>query len=85
MCKKGSEGSEGSVLLTEDQVLEELDRKGSGTQRTAQAYLAGETKIEYVAKAVLFAKGKDTNLWEPCASVVEEALAEWGEAKLSND
>ncbi len=81
MCKKGSDGSEGSGLLTQEQVFEELNRKGSGPQKTAEAYLAGETKIEYVARAVLFAKGMDTNLWEPCASVVEEALADWGEAK----
>jgi hypothetical protein len=81
MCKKGSEGSEGSALLTKGQILEELNRKGSGPQKTARAYLAGETKIEYVARAVLFAKGTDTSLWEQCASVVEEALADWGEAK----
>ncbi len=78
MCKKGSDGSEGSGLLGSEHVLEELGREGSGPQKTARTYLAGETRLKYVVRAVLFAKGMDTDGWEKHAPVVEEALEEWG-------
>ena len=77
MCKKGSEGSDGSAKLSVEEVLEELRTDGSGPQKTARTYLAGETRLEYVARAVLFARGMDTEGWKEFAPVVEEALGSW--------
>ncbi|MBA2712415.1 MAG: hypothetical protein H0U55_02525 [Rubrobacteraceae bacterium] len=65
-------------MLGSEHVLEELGREGSGPQKTARTYLAGETRLKYVVRAVLFAKGMDTDGWEKHAPVVEEALEEWG-------
>lgn len=78
MCKKGSEGSEGSARLSKGTVLAEFDKHGSGPQKTAKTYLAGETKLEYVVRSVLFARGLDAEGWERYKPVVEEALEEWG-------
>lgn len=77
-CKKGSEGSDGSVGLSTEAALAELGADGSGPQKTARTYLTGETKLEYVVRAVLFAKGMPTDGWERHRTVVEEALEEWG-------
>jgi hypothetical protein len=71
----GSVGS-ANVLRTLD-VLAEFSRTGSGPAKTATTYLAGETKLEYVVRAVLFAKGISTGAWERYRTAVEEALEEW--------
>jgi hypothetical protein len=60
-------------------LLEELGRDGSGPQKTASTYLAGETKLEYVVRAVLFRRGMGTEGWERWAPAVEEALRMWEE------
>jgi P4 family phage/plasmid primase-like protien len=77
----GSEGSERSAKLPVESVLEELGKDGSGPQKTAKTYLAGETKLEYVVRSVLFARGMNTEGWEELASVVEEALRSWEEVR----
>jgi putative DNA primase/helicase len=59
-------------------VLAEFSRSGSGPAKTAATYLAGETKLEYVVRSVLFARGIDTEGWRRYEPVVEEALEEWG-------
>lgn len=75
----GSEGSEGSANgLQAQDVLVEFSRVGSGPAKTAQTYLAGETRLEYVVRSVLFARGLDTDGWERHKPAVEEALEEWG-------
>lgn len=75
----GSEGPEGPVSdLKPRDVLAEFARGGSGPEKTAKTYLAGETRLEYVVRAVLFAKGMDNGDWEQYAPAVEEALEEWG-------
>jgi putative DNA primase/helicase len=78
ICKEGSEGSEGSGQLGVGAVLEELGREASGPQKTAKTYLTGDTKLEYVVRAVLFARGMSTDEWECHRTVVEEALEDWG-------
>jgi hypothetical protein len=79
LCEtNATSGSVGSAndLRTQD-VLAEFSRTGSGPAKTATTYLAGETKLEYVVRAVLFAKGISTEDWERYRSAVEEALEEW--------
>jgi hypothetical protein len=58
-------------------VIAEFDRAGSGPAKIAATYLAGDTKLDYVVRAVLFAKGIDTDGWQRHAPTVEAALKEW--------
>jgi putative DNA primase/helicase len=74
MRKKGSDSSERSARFSVGHVLEELGKEGSGPRKTANTYVAGDTKLEYVVKAVLLARGMDTERWEQHTPVVEEAL-----------
>jgi hypothetical protein len=79
LCEtNATSGSVGSAndLRTQD-ILAEFSRTGSGPAKTATTYLAGETKLEYVVRAVLFAKGISTDYWERYRTAVEEALEEW--------
>ncbi len=70
--------SETEEALEKQDVLTQLARPGTGPQKTARTYLAGETKLEYVVRSVLFARGLGTEGWERYKPVVEEALEEWG-------
>jgi P4 family phage/plasmid primase-like protien len=77
-CKSGSVGSEGSAnSLSAQDVFAEFSRTSSGPAKTAVTYLAGETKLEYVVRSVLFARGLSTEGWERYKPIVEEALEEW--------
>jgi putative DNA primase/helicase len=74
----GSEGSEGSATsLSAQDALAEFSRNGSGPAKTATTYLADETKLEYVVRAVLFARGMPTEGWERHKPAVQEALEKW--------
>jgi P4 family phage/plasmid primase-like protien len=72
-----SEGSEGSVKLTVDEVQELLLRKGTGPARAYSHYLEmpNDQRLEYLVKAVLRAKKLDTSAWERYRAVVLEASA----------
>jgi len=75
--KTTSEGSEGSVELTVEDVRELLHRKGSGPARAYLHYLEmlSDQRLEYLVKAVLRAKKLDTSEWELYRPVVLEASA----------
>ena len=64
--------------FTVAEVLEELEKPGSGPAKTAATYLAGETQLEHVVRSVLFARRMDGEQWEHRAPVVEAAVKEWG-------
>src|SRR5829696_1644179 len=75
--KTTSEGSEGSVKLTADDVRGLLRRKNSGPARAYAVYLEmpSDQRLEYLVKAILHAKKLDTSEWERYRPVVLEASA----------
>jgi len=75
--KTTSEGSEGSVKLTADDVRELLRRKDSGPARAYAVYLEmpSDQRLEYLVKAIVHAKKLDTSEWERYRPVVLEASA----------
>ena len=75
--KSTSEGSEGSVRLTADDIRGLLRRKESGPGRAYSVYLQmpSDQRLEYLVKAILHAKKLDTSEWELYRPVVVEASA----------
>jgi hypothetical protein len=73
----GSEGSEGSVKLSVEDVLQELRREGSGPARAYSHYLEvpSDQRLEYLVRAVLAARKLDPAAWDPYRPVVLEASA----------
>jgi P4 family phage/plasmid primase-like protien len=73
----GSEGSEGSVELTAEDVQDLLHREGTGPARAYSHYLdmPSDKRLEYLVKAILHAKKIDTSGWESYQAVVLEASA----------
>jgi putative DNA primase/helicase len=74
----GSEGSEGSVNLSVEDVLGELRREGSGPARAYSHYLEmpSDQRLGYLVKAVLVARKLGTAGWERYRPVVLEASAQ---------
>jgi hypothetical protein len=62
--------------LTVGEALAEMVKPGSGPAKTAAVYGRGETRLEYLVKAVLYARGMETGGWERHAPAVEAALVE---------
>src|SRR5215211_2988852 len=75
--KSTSEGSEGSVRLTADDIRGLLRRKESGPGRAYSVYLQmpSDQRLEYLVRAILQAKKLDTSEWERYRAVVLEASA----------
>ena len=75
--KSTSETSERSVSLTVDEVQELLLRKGTGPARAYSHYLdiPSVQRLEYLVKAILYAKKLDTSALERYKAVVLEASA----------
>jgi putative DNA primase/helicase len=75
--KTTSEGSEGSVKLTVEDIRALLQRKDSGPGRAYSHYLGmpSDQRLEYLVKAILRAKKRDTSEWELYRPVVLEASA----------
>jgi P4 family phage/plasmid primase-like protien len=73
----GSEGSEGSVRLSVEDVLQDLQREDSGPGKAFAAYLKmpSDERLEYLAKAVLHARKLGTAGWQSYRPAVLEAAA----------
>jgi hypothetical protein len=68
-------------LLTAEDALAEMNKANSGPAKTAAVYGRGQTRFEYLVKAVLNARGLATDDWEPHVPVVETAFEHWKEEK----
>jgi hypothetical protein len=66
-------------LLTVQDALAEMNKANSGSAKTAAVYGRGQTRLDYLVKAVLSAKGLATDDWERHAPVVETAFERWKE------
>jgi putative DNA primase/helicase len=73
----GSDGSEGSVELTAEDVQRTLRVEGSGPARAYSRYLEmpSDQRLEHLVKAILYARKLDTAGWERYRPVVLEASA----------
>jgi P4 family phage/plasmid primase-like protien len=58
-------------------VLRVLEDARTGAHKNATLYAAGETKLDYLIRSVLFAKGIRTEDWQRYTDVVEAAFEEW--------
>jgi len=76
--KLGSEGSEGSVELSVQDVLQNLQRENSGPGKALAAYfeMPSDQRLEWLVKAVLNARKLDTADWQSYRPVVLEATAQ---------
>jgi hypothetical protein len=68
-------------LLTVEDALAEMNKANSGPAKTAAVYGRGQTRFEYLVKAVLVARGLATNDWKRHAPVVATAFEHWKEEK----
>ena len=68
-------------LLTVEDALAEIRVANSGPAKTAAVYGRGQTRFEYLVKAVLYARGLAMDDWERHAPVVEAAFERWTRSK----
>jgi hypothetical protein len=66
-----------SAGLSVEGVLKILEDSNTGAHKNALRYSAGETALEYLVRAVLFARRIPTEGWQQYTNVVEEAFEEW--------
>src|SRR5215208_985754 len=76
--KLGSEGSEGSVKLSVEDVLQILRREDSGPGKAFATYrqMPSDQRLEWLVKAVLNARKLDTADWQSYRPVVLEAATQ---------
>ena len=63
--------------LTAEDALAEMRIPGSGPARVAYACARGQTRLRYLVRAVLVARGLDADDWERHVSVVAIAFRRW--------
>jgi P4 family phage/plasmid primase-like protien len=75
--KLGSEGSEGSVKLSVEDVLQNLRREDSGPGKAFATYrqMPSDQRLEWLVKAVLTARRLDAGDWQNYRPVVLDAAA----------
>jgi hypothetical protein len=64
-------------------VLQVLEDTKTGAHKNALLYAAGDTKLDYLVRSVLFALKLPTEGWEGYADVVAEAFDRWHEQRAS--
>jgi hypothetical protein len=69
-------GSHPSPLTVED-ALAEMNVGGSRSAKVAAAYARGQTRVRYLVRAVLNARGLDVDDWEYYVPVITAAFERW--------
>ena len=75
--RENGAGPESSPPLTAEDALAEMRIQGSRPAKVARACVRGQTRLRYLVRAVLAARGLDADDWESHVRVVAIAFRRW--------
>jgi hypothetical protein len=64
-------------------VLQVLEDTSTGAHKNATLYAAGDTKLDYLVRSVLFALKIPSEKWEEYKGIVAEAFDRWHEQRAA--